>query len=187
MPETLPDDFVTLENESLVTRLQLPGVNFTMLQFNLTQPFFQDVRVRQAINHAIDRSSIIAAVGGGFGIPVTQIVHPSLPEYNPNLEGFAFDPDGARALLAEAGWTDDNGDGIVEARNLQRELFGDKRLAAHLAGWTGERELTETLCEAVSAFTGPGREQEDDITMFVIERAAEEGCLPPRRGLSSDH
>ncbi len=118
VPETLPDDFVTLENESLVTRLQLPGVNFTMLQFNLTQPFFQDVRVRQAINHAIDRSSIIAAVGGGFGIPVTQIVHPSLPEYNPNLEGFAFDPDGARALLAEAGWTDDNGDGIVEAHGV---------------------------------------------------------------------
>jgi serine phosphatase RsbU (regulator of sigma subunit) len=71
-------------------------------------------------------------------------------------------------------------DGIVEARNPQRELFGDKRLAAHLAGWTGESELTETLCEAVSAFTGPGREQEDDITMFVIERTAQEGCPPPR-------
>jgi len=61
-------------------------------------------------------------------------------------------------------------DGIVEARNSQRELFGDKRLAAHLAGWTPERDLTETLCEAVSEFTGPGREQEDDITMFVVER-----------------
>lgn len=63
-------------------------------------------------------------------------------------------------------------DGIVEARNSQRELFGDKRLAAHLAAWTPARNLTDTLCEAVTQFTGPGREQEDDITMFVIERAS---------------
>lgn len=64
-------------------------------------------------------------------------------------------------------------DGIVEARNPQRELFGEKRLAAHLAGWTPDRTLTETLCEAVAEFSGPGREQEDDITMLVIERAQE--------------
>jgi serine phosphatase RsbU (regulator of sigma subunit) len=61
-------------------------------------------------------------------------------------------------------------DGIVEARDPHRELFGDKRLAAHLAASTPERDLTDTLCEAVSQFTGPGSEQEDDITMFVIER-----------------
>jgi serine phosphatase RsbU (regulator of sigma subunit) len=63
-------------------------------------------------------------------------------------------------------------DGIVEARNAQRELFGDKRLAAHLAAWTPGSDLTETLCEAVTQFTGPDREQEDDISMFVIARSA---------------
>jgi peptide/nickel transport system substrate-binding protein len=119
VPETLPDDFVTLEGDPSVTLLQLPGVNFTMLQFNMTKPFFQDVRVRQAINHAVDRDAIIAAVGGGFGIPVTQIVHPSLPEYNPNLQGFAFDAEQARTLLAEAGWTDDDGDGVVESHGVE--------------------------------------------------------------------
>ena len=61
-------------------------------------------------------------------------------------------------------------DGIVEARNPQRELFGEKRLAAHLAAWTPDRDLTDSVCETVSQFTGPGREQEDDITMFVVER-----------------
>jgi serine phosphatase RsbU (regulator of sigma subunit) len=66
-------------------------------------------------------------------------------------------------------------DGIVEARNAQRELFGDKRLSAHLAAWAPGRELTATLCEAVTQFTGPGREQEDDISMFVIERHAAGG------------
>jgi serine phosphatase RsbU (regulator of sigma subunit) len=63
-------------------------------------------------------------------------------------------------------------DGIVEARNPQRELFGDRRLAAHLAAWQTGCDLTDSLCEAVWQFTGPGREQEDDITMFVVERAS---------------
>ena len=61
-------------------------------------------------------------------------------------------------------------DGIVEARNPQRELFGDRRLAAHLGAWTPARGLTDSLCEVVAQFTGPGRDQEDDITMFVVER-----------------
>lgn len=62
-------------------------------------------------------------------------------------------------------------DGIVEARNPQRELFGDRRLAAHLAAWRSGDDLTGSLCAAVAAFTGSGREQEDDITMFVVERS----------------
>ena len=44
-------------------------------------------------------------------------------------------------------------------------------LSELLAGWLPGRALTDTLCEAVAQFTGPGREQEDDITMFVVERA----------------
>jgi serine phosphatase RsbU (regulator of sigma subunit) len=61
-------------------------------------------------------------------------------------------------------------DGIVEARNPQREFFGEQRLAAHLTAWTPERDLTAMLCEAVTQFAGSDRAQEDDIAMFVIER-----------------
>lgn len=118
VPEVLADDFTTLVGDPAVKTLQLPGVNFTMLMLNETKPLFSDVRVRQAINYAINKQSIIDAIGGGFGTAVTSIVHPSLPEYNPNLVGFPFDPERAKALLAEAGWTDDDGDGIVEAHGV---------------------------------------------------------------------
>jgi serine phosphatase RsbU (regulator of sigma subunit) len=62
-------------------------------------------------------------------------------------------------------------DGIVEARNARRELFGDRRLAAYLVA-AGAEELTDAVCREVWQFTGEGLQQEDDITMFVAQRTA---------------
>jgi serine phosphatase RsbU (regulator of sigma subunit) len=63
-------------------------------------------------------------------------------------------------------------DGIVEARNVRRELFGDRRLAACLATVPGGEDVTDAVCREVWHFTGDGLQQEDDITMFVLERTA---------------
>jgi serine phosphatase RsbU (regulator of sigma subunit) len=63
-------------------------------------------------------------------------------------------------------------DGIVEARNARRELFGDRRLAAYLAAAVGTQALTDAVCREVWQFTGDNLQQEDDITMFVAERGA---------------
>jgi serine phosphatase RsbU (regulator of sigma subunit) len=61
-------------------------------------------------------------------------------------------------------------DGIVEARNQRRELFGDRRLAALLATLPTQTHLPDAVCGEVWRFTGEGLQQEDDITMFVAER-----------------
>jgi len=126
VPEVLPDDFGDLKTNTAVKTLQLPGVNFTMLQLNQKNPLFADVRVRQAISYAIDRQSIIKAVGGGFGIEVTSIVHPSLPEYNKTLKGYPFNLNKAKALLAEVGWTDANSDGVLKAKGVKGVADGTK-------------------------------------------------------------
>jgi sigma-B regulation protein RsbU (phosphoserine phosphatase) len=63
-------------------------------------------------------------------------------------------------------------DGIVEARNQRRELYGDRRLAAYIATLPGERDLPTSVCEDVWEFTGLGIQQEDDITMLVLQRSA---------------
>lgn len=118
VPEVLADDFPSLQGDDTVETLQIPGVNFTLIELNGLKPFFSDVRVRQALNYAIDKQAIINAVGGGFGTAVTNIVHPSLPEFNPNLAGYPYNLEKAKALLAEAGWTDDDGDGIVESHGV---------------------------------------------------------------------
>jgi serine phosphatase RsbU (regulator of sigma subunit) len=61
-------------------------------------------------------------------------------------------------------------DGIVEARNQRRELFGDRRLSALIATLPAQKDLPDTVCQEVWQFTGEGLQQEDDITMFVLER-----------------
>lgn len=66
-----------------------------------------DVRVRQAINYALDRDSIATALLGDFGFATEQTVVPSEPGYVKDLDGhYAYDPDTARSLLAEAGYPD---------------------------------------------------------------------------------
>ncbi|GAA1355965.1 ABC transporter substrate-binding protein [Saccharothrix algeriensis] len=71
-----------------------------------TTPALGDVRVRQALNHAVDRSAIAAALGPGHSA-VGQIAAAGTDGHDPALEAtYAHDPDRARRLLAEAGYAD---------------------------------------------------------------------------------
>jgi len=75
-------------------------------------PAFADVRVRQALTHAVDRELISTTILEGLA-PVTHgPVQPVSWAHNPNVRTYAFDPVRARALLDEAGWRDTNGDGV---------------------------------------------------------------------------
>jgi peptide/nickel transport system substrate-binding protein len=65
---------------------------------------FGDVRVRQALNYALDFDSISAALLEGFGEKMRTIVNP--PNDNPDLEAYPYDPERARSLLEEAGVED---------------------------------------------------------------------------------
>ncbi|WP_300267235.1 ABC transporter substrate-binding protein [Microbacterium sp.] len=89
-----------------VHELDAPGVDF--LGFNLDDPRFSDVRVRQAISMAIDRDAINDAVFGGSQVPATSLTAPSMPGSPEGVCGefCEFDPDAAKALLEEAGGFD---------------------------------------------------------------------------------
>lgn len=65
-----------------------------------------DVKVRRAIGHAIDRQAVIDGAMFGYGTPIGTHFAPHNPDYVDLTEGSAYDPDRARALLAEAGVTD---------------------------------------------------------------------------------
>lgn len=81
---------------------------------NLNRPALQDKRVRQAISLAINRTDIVNDVLYGVGAPAKGIFIPQMEWSNRNLDVLPYDPVKARALLAEAGYSDMNGDGIVE-------------------------------------------------------------------------
>ncbi len=74
-----------------------------------------DKRVRQALNYAVDKQAIIDNIFGGVGKPASQAAVPNAFGYNSDIEPYPYDPDKARALLAEAGY----GDGFeFEARGI---------------------------------------------------------------------
>lgn len=96
--------------------------SYTYLGYNLTRPLFQDVRVRQAISYAIDKQEIIDGVLLGLGHVATGPYKPDTWVYNANVKRYAYDPEQARTLLAEAGWADSNGDGVLD-RNGETLAF----------------------------------------------------------------
>jgi ABC-type transport system substrate-binding protein len=69
---------------------------------NVTAPPFDNVKVRQAVNMAINKDRIVRLINNR-GVPATQALPPAMPAYNPDNKGYPHDPEGAKKLLADAG------------------------------------------------------------------------------------
>lgn len=87
---------------------------YVYMGFNILHPFFQDVRVRQAISYAIDRAGIVTGVLMGQGVTAFGPYKPGSWAYNTALSPVVQDVRRAKTLLAEAGFADADGDGILE-------------------------------------------------------------------------
>ncbi|GAB7054087.1 ABC transporter substrate-binding protein [Paenibacillus sp. YK5] len=80
-----------------------------------------DIAIRKAINMAIDRNALVKGVLEGYGTPA-YTVNDGLPWSNPKTVFPDADLEGAKSLLANAGWKDSDGDGIVEKGGLKAEF-----------------------------------------------------------------
>jgi len=95
-------------------KFRYPSFGYTYLGYNLRDPKFSDRRVRQALNYAVDKREIIDGVLLGLGRVSTGPFPPESWAYNDTIEPAPYDPHRAKALLAEAGWIDTNGDGWLD-------------------------------------------------------------------------
>ncbi len=87
--------------------------SYTYFGFNLKDKRFADRRVRVALAHAINRQELLDGVVQGLGRLATGPFRPGGWADNPNVKGIPFDPKRAAALLAEAGWTTRNANGLL--------------------------------------------------------------------------
>lgn len=110
------------------------------IAWNLQHEIFQDVRVRRALAHAVDIDGMIdrlltSKTGERYARRSVGTVTPELcGAHNDEIVPYAHDPEKARQLLAEAGWTDSNGDGILDKNGKPFEFTlstntGNKRRA----------------------------------------------------------
>jgi len=90
------------------------SMGYTYLGYNLKRSLFQDKRIRHALSYAIDKQEIIDGVLFGLGRVSTGPYKPDTYWYNPNVNRYPYDPERAKKLLSEAGWSDADGDGILD-------------------------------------------------------------------------
>ncbi|MFM7481242.1 MAG: ABC transporter substrate-binding protein [Planctomycetota bacterium] len=110
---------------------------------------FHDARVRRAMTMLLDRERMIRDIWDGIGIVAKGPMNPESPASDPALKPLPFNPDQAKVLLAEAGWKDRNGDGILENE------AGDKFTFEYTYASGGE--IAERLARFVKdSFTNAG-------------------------------
>ncbi|MGZ0069080.1 ABC transporter substrate-binding protein [Microbacterium arborescens] len=102
-----PADTAALE-EAGFTMVSRPPFTILYLAFNQAQPELQDVRVREALSHAIDKEALISQVLPEGTEVATQFMPDTVNGYNPDVTTYDYDPEKAKALLAEAGYTEAN-------------------------------------------------------------------------------
>ncbi len=101
-----PSDLMVILEDPNLHLIMKPSLNIGYLAMNMEKPPFNNLKVRLAINHAIDKTDIIRRLYGGTGIPAKNPIPPSLWSYDDSIMDYPYDPDLAKQLLAEAGFPD---------------------------------------------------------------------------------
>ncbi len=103
-PGLSADDLFFLDSQSYLARYELHTTGYLVIYLNQGFEPFGDVRVRQALQHALDQSAVAQAAQAGQGLPVDSPIPPDIWAYRAESDAFRFDQAQAEALLDQAGW-----------------------------------------------------------------------------------
>ncbi|OOF69843.1 ABC transporter substrate-binding protein [Rodentibacter caecimuris] len=98
-------DLPKMKQDPNVQLLEQKGLNVAYIAFNTEKAPFNNQKVRQALNYAVDKKAIIDAVYQGGGTPAKNPLPPTIWSYNDDIQAYPYDPEKAKQLLAEAGFT----------------------------------------------------------------------------------
>ena len=106
MPYPNPADIEAMKNDPDVVLKQQAGLNVGYLAYNAQMAPFDNPRVRKALNMAIDKQAIIDVVFQGYAEAAKNPIPPTMWGYNEDVKDDPYDPEAARAILAEEGVED---------------------------------------------------------------------------------
>ncbi len=98
---------------SRFNKYRYPSSSYLYMGYNIRHPLFKDKRIRQAMTAAINKDELIQGVLFGMGQRAHGPIVPGRWAYNPAVKDIGYDPKHAAELLAQAGWKEKNGDGIL--------------------------------------------------------------------------
>ncbi|RYH07309.1 ABC transporter substrate-binding protein [Tropicimonas sp. IMCC6043] len=106
MPYPNPADIQAMRDDPDVNLLEQEGLNVGYLAYNTQMAPFDNPKVRKALNMAIDKQAIIDVVFQGSGVIAKNPIPPTIWSYNDAVVDDPYDPEAAKAMLAEEGITD---------------------------------------------------------------------------------
>jgi peptide/nickel transport system substrate-binding protein len=101
-----PDDLARLKQDPRYTTVEQPGMHTWWVAFNHQKEPFKDVRVRQAMNYAVNKKAIVDNLLKGTGTLAINPLPPVVWSYTDAITRYDYNPDKAKQLLAEAGYPD---------------------------------------------------------------------------------
>ncbi|MCU0327703.1 MAG: ABC transporter substrate-binding protein [Chitinophagales bacterium] len=87
---------------------------YVYIGLNQNNAILKELAVRKALSHCLDRDLIISTLLYGLGVKVNSMVNPNKDYYNKNIQSLPYNLELAKKALAEAGWKDSDGDGILD-------------------------------------------------------------------------
>ena len=130
-----PDQWINQERHNIfasgrVRRHKYPALAYSYIGYNQKCPLFRDRKVRQALTMLVDRDRIIRDIMNGLATPIKGPFPPGSQYGDPELKPWPYDPERAKKLLADAGWRDTDGDGILD-RDGRKFSFTILQVAGH--------------------------------------------------------
>lgn len=109
-----PQDIQRLAADDRFGHAIMAGLGVTYLNINVSDPLLSDPEMRQAFAMLVDQDTIVNQIYQGVDTVAHSVILPNSWAFDPNISQPTFDPAGAVAKFNELGWTDSNGDGILD-------------------------------------------------------------------------
>lgn len=113
------------------THLRKPALHLLYIGFNMRKEPFTHRKVRQAFNYAINKEVIVREIRKGNSNLARGILPPGMPGYDPELEGYYYNPERARQLLAEAGYPGGTGLPVLDLWYSSKEDTALREMEAY--------------------------------------------------------